>query len=877
MNLRTLAVLLSAVALPASAKAGVVINEIYYHAPNDLDDLQWIELYNPTEARVDLTGWQIDEGKVFRFPQGASIGANGYLVVALNPALYQKTYKAPALGPLARPLKRGSERLALTDAGGATVDSVRYKDEAPWPASADGYSASLERITPSAPGDLAENWAASALPTDRSRPTGTPGKPNAAFSPVLPPVITGVTAGSDNPDPGQPLTVTAEVRDGETPAEVRLQYRRVTGGKEGAIQEVPMTRGSTGGGYRGEIPAQPSGALIRYRVAAKGGSGATRYSPAENDLRPMHAAYFHGKWETAGVPFGILLGIPKQPKVTQSFFRAKPLVHAPPPPRERRERQRNFRGPEEFLAFMVLQSAKAENTGKLTLKSYTAVGRSWSARWNADKNPTLTLKEMEKGFNKLVGYNEEEERSGGGGGPNFSPGAWLSPPILAALGAKGKQQIPVRQFNARFAALGKTWDANKSGGLDNAELAAGWKKILPPPDFGGRRRPQNAPEELPPPPRGTSTFLYVDPETGKASVYDYVAAGSRDRGEQYRGYQVDFYKDRRFKEMGGVNFVYEGREMSLLAEQMAYDLYHRLGEPAPLSEFMRLWVDGKMVGYHLIIERPNRSFLRRNKIDDGGELYKLIWYGGDIIGQHEKKTHARTGHKDLLQIVDRLNQTQGDAQWEVIEENFDVDEVATYFALNMILSHWDGFFNNYYTYHDTGGTGKWQMYPWDQDQTWGMAGPDEELFYDMPLDFGMNGARPAGSKAKPAKPGDFAMGEDESAPWWWRPPGFFSGPLLANPRFRRIYLDRIREILDRVYTREVYFPLIDGLAERLKEDIRLASQETGQPVEGGLKETDFYAKHLKDHLVKRRQFLLEKLAGAAGPNAAVSQSQAPRP
>ena len=39
-------------------RAQVVINEIFYHAPDDLTDLQWIELYNTTDQEVNLSGWQ---------------------------------------------------------------------------------------------------------------------------------------------------------------------------------------------------------------------------------------------------------------------------------------------------------------------------------------------------------------------------------------------------------------------------------------------------------------------------------------------------------------------------------------------------------------------------------------------------------------------------------------------------------------------------------------------------------------------------------------------------------------------------------------------------------------------------------------------------
>jgi CotH kinase protein len=36
----------------------------------------------------------------------------------------------------------------------------------------------------------------------------------------------------------------------------------------------------------------------------------------------------------------------------------------------------------------------------------------------------------------------------------------------------------------------------------------------------------------------------------------------------------------------------------------------------------------------------------------------------------------------------------------------------------MCLSQWDGFLNNYFTYHVATRSGKWEMYPWDQDKTW---------------------------------------------------------------------------------------------------------------------------------------------------------------
>ena len=142
-------------------RAAVVINEIFYHAPEDLDELQWIELHNTADQPVDLAGWSIKE-LAYTFPKATPIAPNGYLVLAHDPKSFARHYTTvTALGPTAKSLSRSGSRLELLDAAGHRADLARYKDHAPWPAAADGYSASLERICPTSSGEAPENWAAS--------------------------------------------------------------------------------------------------------------------------------------------------------------------------------------------------------------------------------------------------------------------------------------------------------------------------------------------------------------------------------------------------------------------------------------------------------------------------------------------------------------------------------------------------------------------------------------------------------------------------------------------------------------------------------------------------------------------------------------------
>lgn len=348
-----------------------------------------------------------------------------------------------------------------------------------------------------------------------------------------------------------------------------------------------------------------------------------------------------------------------------------------------------------------------------------------------------------------------------------------------------------------------------------------------------------------------SAFIYLDPEGGTPELFDFVDVPSRKGGQK-----IHFLKDQPLRGMSSINLIYES-DMAVLVEPLAYEVYRRAGMAAEQSYHVRLWQDDRPVGYYLLVEQPNRTFLKRAQVEEGGNLYKLLWFGGDVVGQHAKRSNRHTDHADITSLVEALDNSEGPAQWEIIRKQFDVAQVATYFAVNMVLSHWDGFFNNYYTYHDSRGTGKWTMYPWDQDQTWGVTdmGGNGEVFFDMPLTFGMKGAQEPGGQGAPGGFGGFG-GFGGGGAFWWRPPGFFSGPLLANPQFRRIYLARIKDILARVYSPEAFEPHIAAMEKRLLPEARIRAQILSQSPEEAERELRERFNRCREHLRKRREFLL---------------------
>ena len=223
-----------------AAETDVVINEIMYHPPLDLEELQYIELWNRGATDVDISKWEI-RGAKFTFPQLTILHAGGYLVVCRNAALFSANYGAnvPAVGDFSGKLSHGGETLSLCNAAGAVIEKVNYGDSSPWPLGPDGYSASLERICPFASGELTANWAGSKLPPVE-KPAGTPGRKNDNFSTNLPPVIADTTFRP--PSVSQPLTITTRVTDERGVKSVSLLWRTVQPGGETPETELAMQR-----------------------------------------------------------------------------------------------------------------------------------------------------------------------------------------------------------------------------------------------------------------------------------------------------------------------------------------------------------------------------------------------------------------------------------------------------------------------------------------------------------------------------------------------------------------------------------------------------------------------------------------------------------
>jgi hypothetical protein len=188
----------------------VVINEINYNSSDDFDPEDWIELHNPGETAINISGWAMkddDNEHVFVIPEETIIEPGEYLVLAKN--LDQFITNSPninnVIGSFEFGLSGGGDQVRIYNTAGMLTDSVEYDDDAPWPIEPDGGGPTLELINASLDNSLVENWSAS------YEEHGTPGEINSAYQDLSSIEISHLPRqfrlNQNYPNPFNPITV----------------------------------------------------------------------------------------------------------------------------------------------------------------------------------------------------------------------------------------------------------------------------------------------------------------------------------------------------------------------------------------------------------------------------------------------------------------------------------------------------------------------------------------------------------------------------------------------------------------------------------------------------------------------------------------------
>ena len=320
---------------------------------------------------------------------------------------------------------------------------------------------------------------------------------------------------------------------------------------------------------------------------------------------------------------------------------------------------------------------------------------------------------------------------------------------------------------------------------------------------------------------GLAGYMGVDHQYGMADV-TIGDSMIRRVGVRYKGngtfmvaresrkfsFKIDFneYRDgQEFQGLKKINLNNCITDPSMLREALSYQLFREAGVPASRTGWAQVYLtdggqaDRQYMGLYLVVEQVDKRFLKRVYGSSKGLLVKPSTFGafryfGDDVAQYRAayfpKTDPTPEQWQRLIAFARLIHKADDQSFDDQISNFlDMDEFVSFLAVNVILSNLDSFLGgsqNYYAYLDPT-SNKFQILPWDLDISFGaftLLGTAEQrrnLSIDAPQ-----------------------IGEGSNR---------LIERVLAIPRFKQAYRDRIAQLMQSMFAEQKMFDQIDRAAE----------------------------------------------------------------
>ncbi|GAB4220553.1 MAG: hypothetical protein Kow001_02990 [Acidobacteriota bacterium] len=303
-------------------------------------------------------------------------------------------------------------------------------------------------------------------------------------------------------------------------------------------------------------------------------------------------------------------------------------------------------------------------------------------------------------------------------------------------------------------------------------------------------------------------------------------------------------------------------DKTYLREILSYESFQAAGVASNQVFHVRLHQNGQFFGLYVFLEQPDDDWFARHGLDENGAHYKAyaqaeaVGSEAELHWMYEKESREDEDFTDLFEFLKGINQPDPRLRREYLFDHVDLPGMLNYLAVQAIIHNNDHVAKNYYLYCDTEGTGRWTMYPWDMDLTFGrnyLGEPDQEwglvLNDTMWADVDRIRQRPLVSPSHPL------FGDRRHQKWdylWNR----LIDALLQEPDFREMYFRRLRTLMDELLAPGRYEARIDELAARIQTEAALDRARWGQY--GTPQTLDQAIRDLKEgYLLPRRVHLFE--------------------
>lgn len=176
------------------------------------------------------------------------------------------------------------------------------------------------------------------------------------------------------------------------------------------------------------------------------------------------------------------------------------------------------------------------------------------------------------------------------------------------------------------------------------------------------------------------------------------------------------------------------KDVSVIREKIAADVFRDFGVPAPQTAFYRVYIDtgngAEYYGLYTMVEVVfDRPMLNAQFSGTGGNCYKPDGDGSRLNDPtlitstyFPNKTNDGASFSDVTTLINTLisdTRTSNPAQWRSdLEDIIDMDRYLKYLAANTTMRNWDTYgrmTHNYYLYNDPSAM-RFTWIPWDNNE-----------------------------------------------------------------------------------------------------------------------------------------------------------------
>ena len=264
------------------------------------------------------------------------------------------------------------------------------------------------------------------------------------------------------------------------------------------------------------------------------------------------------------------------------------------------------------------------------------------------------------------------------------------------------------------------------------------------------------------------------------------------------------------------------QDPSMVNTCLAHQIFALAGTPTPRCSFATVSVNGTNLGLYVHVEEIKPPFLARHFASAEGNLYEgtVSDFTPEYRGTFEKKSNEDAADWSDIDGVVAALQDPSEAGLAALADAVDMDRFLTFWAVEVLVGHWDGYSgnrNNYRFYREPGG--RFVFMPWGVDEAFHLK--------DDPNPFDNISNPPPSVLALTAIP----------------------SRLYQDDAWRAKYVGRLKELLDTVWNEDELLTSVDEMAAIVREH-SLPERRSAAAAD---------AERVRQFILKRRTEILDDL------------------